>query len=87
MTTEGVVGLIAGFQAGSIALIGVRFSISSRSKSAAPWKIGSSPVRPVMTGKNTRHASTSTHLMYVETCAGVPAPGSPVRHGAKPYVP
>src|SRR5919108_2167159 len=30
----------------------VRFSTSSRSKSAAPWKIGSSPVWPVMTGKS-----------------------------------
>src|SRR5919197_3033914 len=30
----------------------VRLSISSRSKSAAPWKIGSSPVCPVITGKS-----------------------------------
>src|SRR6266511_4595188 len=30
----------------------VRLSISSRSKSAAPWKIGSSPDCPVITGKS-----------------------------------
>src|ERR1039457_4229973 len=30
----------------------VRRSISSRSKSAAPWKIGSSPLFPVITGKS-----------------------------------
>src|ERR671916_423857 len=30
----------------------VRLSISSRSKSAAPWKMGSSPVCPVITGKS-----------------------------------
>src|SRR5689334_20621147 len=30
----------------------VRVSTSSRSKSAPPWKIGSSPVRPVITGKS-----------------------------------
>src|ERR671934_3152742 len=30
----------------------VRLSINSRSKSAAPWKIGSAPVWPVITGKS-----------------------------------
>jgi hypothetical protein len=41
--------------------VDVRCSTSSRSKSAAPWKIGSSPVWPVMTGKSRQAPHPSDH--------------------------
>ena len=52
----------------------VRLSISSRSKSAAPWKIGSTPVWPVITGKivtwirSTRPAAISARFIERLPC-------------------
>src|ERR1700743_3768661 len=52
----------------------VRLSISSRSKSAAPWKIGASPFFPVITGKSvtwtlsTRPAAISARFIARLPC-------------------